>query len=754
MLAAIHAFACVLTRASIGRASRVNGARIGVTGIVLVISAVAVHAAVMPTAGIHLASVRRTGIDTHEGILLVTAVLVGASVLFVFFLFVVRVVIEQVGHAIAIVVVIDDVGHAVSIPITVEAIADAVAVDVVVVIVRNAIAIDVEVITVGHPIAVHVGPIARIIRVCARTQLIEITAPIPIPVRAREPTDAATQMRIHVVFLRGVLRPRGGACVPPPQRKVGTAKEQHSMGQRRHEQSQAHGPTMESGCTRCLSDDRPSYCIADRARFTERRSNPVVCDARTSMEHSRAMSGSDASLSLPTIPSEPEPSLGNPSAPGPTQSARQSASKAAMQGKPGRWLALDLVRFCAVFLMVQGHVFSSLLDPSYEGQRWLRHHNFVHGYTAPMFLFASGLAFGYTTFRGWAANTKVGDGLWKRYRRYGWLLAIGYAMAMPALSLTRLLAIDDPHTLRQWLRVDVLQHIGLSLVILQSLAVLLRTEKRFIAAVGLLFLVAVFAAPFLWDWDAAHYFPTGIAAYLTSRTGSMFPLFPWAGFTYAGVLVAYAARSVKKPSRELAWPLLGLTLALFVLPVGLNRAGIQLYGAHDFWKSDPYYFFFRLANVLAIVTFWCFVERFAEGANWLKGLDVAKKVVSPTAAQTDPQTGIQTDQQAQPQSVTSKQSKSLLARVVEVVRIVGAESLLIYVTHLVLLHGSVLTVGFIHFTGRSLTLGQAAFFAGMLFVAMVATAWIWHEWKKEPWRFRILQWGALAGFAFMMLTTN
>lgn len=496
------------------------------------------------------------------------------------------------------------------------------------------------------------------------------------------------------------------------------------------------------------------------------------------------MSGSDASLSVPVISDDSVPPV--PSSPDPSPSARHSASTVTAASKPGRWLALDLVRFCAVFLMVQGHAFSSLLDPSYEGQRWLRHHNFVHGYTAPMFLFASGLAFGYTTFRGWASNTKVGDGLWRRYRRYGWLLAIGYAMAMPALSLTRLLAIDNPDTWRLWLRVDVLQHIGVSLVILQSLAVLLRTEKRFIAAVAALFLFAVFAAPFLWDWDAAHYFPTGIAAFLTSRTGSMFPLFPWAGFTYAGVLVAYAARTVKKPSRELAWPLLALTLALFVLPVGLNRAGIQLYGAHDFWRSDPYYFFFRLANVLVIVTFWCFVERFAEGANWLKSLDVAKKIVSPTGMQTDQLTGMQTDeltgtqtgmqndqltgtqtgmqtatqtatqiaQRTQPKTSPGKQSKSLLARIVEVVRIVGAESLLIYVTHLVLLHGSVLTVGFIHFTGRSLTLGQAAFFAGMLFVAMVATAWIWHEWKKEPWRFRVLQWGALAGFAFMMLTSD
>jgi hypothetical protein len=72
----------------------------------------------------------------------------------------------------------------------------------------------------------------------------------------------------------------------------------------------------------------------------------------------------------------------------------------------------------------------------------------------------------------------------------------------------------------------------------------------------------------------------------------------------------------------------------------------------------------------------------------------------------------------------------------------------------VLLHGSVLTVGFIHYTGRTLTLGQAAFFAALLFVSMVVTAWTWHELKKGEWRFRILQWSALAAFGYMMITTH
>lgn len=397
----------------------------------------------------------------------------------------------------------------------------------------------------------------------------------------------------------------------------------------------------------------------------------------------------------------------------------EGGSRAASE-KGSRWLALDLLRFVAVLLMVQGHVFTSLLDSSYDGQRWLRHHTFVHGYTAPMFLFASGLAFGYTTFRGWKANTTWGDALAKRFRRYGWLLVIGYVLHMPALALARLVEIDAA-TVRTWLQVDVLQHIGVSLAVLQLLALAVRRERVFVGIVSVLFGVAVFGAPLIWAADVS-FLPEPIAAYVNDDTGSLFPLVPWAGFTYAGILVAYAARHARRPSQDLAWPLLALTVALFVLPVALNRTGLQPYGAHDFWKTDPYYFFFRLANVLAVLTAWCFVEKLADARAWLEE--------------------------------GSKDARTRIGEVLSVVRIVGAESLLIYVAHLVFLHGSVLSHGFEHATGRTLSLGQASVLAAVLFASMVLLAWTWHEWKKGKWRFRVVQWSAISGFAYLMLTSQ
>ena len=62
--------------------------------------------------------------------------------------------------------------------------------------------------------------------------------------------------------------------------------------------------------------------------------------------------------------------------------------------KNDRWRALDLLRLVAVVLMVQGHVFTALLDRGLRHGPWYIRHSYVHGLTAPIFFFASGLAFG------------------------------------------------------------------------------------------------------------------------------------------------------------------------------------------------------------------------------------------------------------------------------------------------------------------------------------------------------------------------
>jgi uncharacterized membrane protein len=370
----------------------------------------------------------------------------------------------------------------------------------------------------------------------------------------------------------------------------------------------------------------------------------------------------------------------------------------------GRWLALDLLRFCAVFLMIQGHTFTALLEPAVRAERWYRHHNFVHGYTAPMFLFASGLAFGYTTFRSWDQLLVPGKALWKRFRRYGWLLLIGYGLHLPSTSLVELSSLS-PERIRVWLQIDVLQHIAISLALCQLLVLVLRTPRRFAFVIAGLFMMAVLSAPWVWSFDLTE-LPPGLAGIINGSTGSPFPLVPWAGYTYAGILCAYFARNAQRPSRELAWPF-AIAAALFLLvPIAINHTGFNPYGVHDFWKTSPYYFFWRLGNVVAVLTLLCFAERFMERVEI--GAD----------------------------------RRSLSGRALELVRVVGQESLIIYVGHLIVLHGSVINRGIRAYTGETLSLVAASVVALLLFAAMIAFARLWHLLKKREVRVRSVEFAA------------
>lgn len=409
---------------------------------------------------------------------------------------------------------------------------------------------------------------------------------------------------------------------------------------------------------------------------------------------------------------------------------------ATVASSTSRWLALDLFRFVAVLLMVQGHVFSALLDSQFHSELWYRRHSFVHGYTAPMFLFGAGLAFGYTTFRKWDEHTRGGASALKRFKRYFWLLFIGYALHLPDSSLSRILAVDDPARLRDMFQVDVLQHIGVSLGLCQLLVLVVRRQKTFAMIAGGLGVAAIILAPWVWNVDLSSW-PLPLAGYVNASTGSMFPLLPWAGFTYLGVAVAYvvgagrAGSGAKRPvSDRLAWPLLGLALAAMVLPIVVNRIGSlpvpsEYYGVQDgvtqhlpraFWKTSPLLTIWRLGNVMLVLAILCFVERGL--SRW--GL--------------------------------ARRGAGTVGRGLDWARAISAESLVVYVVHLVILHGCVLMSGLRqHFGGPTLSFGATVGITLTMVLAMMLLAILWHELKRHPRTFSAVQWSLVSLFALVLL---
>ncbi len=388
-----------------------------------------------------------------------------------------------------------------------------------------------------------------------------------------------------------------------------------------------------------------------------------------------------------------------------------------------RWLALDGFRFVAVLMMVQGHVFSSLLDDATKAEPWYPHHSAFHGFTAPMFLFGAGLAFGYTTFRRWDAHTAGGAAALKRYTRYAWLLALGYGLQLPTLSLRGLLAIEDPEQLGALFSVNVLQHIGVSLALVQLLVGLVKRQRVVIAVLAVATAGCALGAPWIWAIDVSG-LPIALQGYVNHAGHSWFPLVPWAGFTYAGILLAWILgrrESDRSISARIASPFLALSLVLMLVPVVIDRFGPFPWPPHNFWKTNPLFFSWRLGNVLFVLSLLCFAERIARARGWLDPIDGSRvaQVVLPW------------------------------------VKLLAAESLVVYVAHLLLLHGSVLAPGLTQ-SGAVQSHGQGIVVATIVTLAilalMVVVAKAWAELRRQGRVYTGVQLAIVGGVLLLALT--
>jgi uncharacterized membrane protein len=396
----------------------------------------------------------------------------------------------------------------------------------------------------------------------------------------------------------------------------------------------------------------------------------------------------------------------------PLTTARDEARPAAVAAVDRRWLALDLLRFLAVLLMVQGHTFTALIEDAVRALGWYRWHSYVHGYTAPLFMFSAGLAFGVTTLRGWDKQSTWSIPARKRVFRYLIIVAIGYALQLPGSSLRPILRGLADERLARVLAVNALQVIGVTLLLCQLLALVARSRRVFVGLCGGLGVTAVLLGPFLSRSSIHETLPMGIAAYFTHQTGSLFPMVPWGGFIFAGIVTAHLVGDVTRPERRVAIaPYLALAGgALVALAYGLDHSGFAPFGEHNFWKTSPYFFLWRVGCILPVLAAFCVFE------GW-----------------------------------RARRGPRADGPVMRTVRVMGQESLIVYVGHLVLIYGFMLPWSMYRAWKHALTLDQAIFAFLALFVLMVVLARVWHHLKNDrPAHFYFLRWGMGVGAMLML----
>jgi uncharacterized membrane protein len=259
-----------------------------------------------------------------------------------------------------------------------------------------------------------------------------------------------------------------------------------------------------------------------------------------------------------------------------------------MSASAGRVKAFDWLRGVAVLVMVETHSLV-FLRPELHQTRAMARLNWVNGLVAPSFILAAGFSLGLLQVRaaagGWAGQSAR---LLRTLRRICEVLAVATLVNMVWFPVS-----IEP----RWLtRIDILQCIGLSLLLALPLLFALAQRPHLLAAACLLVATGIFfLAPY------AESVTGSVASQLLKREGTwatVFPLVPWSGYIFLGA--ALGALLGAGDTRRAVWLLWGL-LGVGILVTLLTPVWLALYPPHEYWVTDPANSAQRWASVALLI---------------------------------------------------------------------------------------------------------------------------------------------------------
>ena len=194
---------------------------------------------------------------------------------------------------------------------------------------------------------------------------------------------------------------------------------------------------------------------------------------------------------------------------------------------------IDAVRAFAILMMLQGHFIDTLLDPAYRDQSHVAYRTweYFRGITAPAFFTISGLIFSYLLIKAkhsGDAEKRMQKGLVRGVM----LIGIGYLLRVPIFEWF----IGKFNN--YFLIIDVLQCIGLSLIIIVIIYRLTCKKTLIFSILMLVIGLAVFLTEPLYRYLELPNVPSLFSNYLTKEHGSVFNIMPWFGYTAFGAFIS------------------------------------------------------------------------------------------------------------------------------------------------------------------------------------------------------------------------
>ena len=281
-----------------------------------------------------------------------------------------------------------------------------------------------------------------------------------------------------------------------------------------------------------------------------------------------------------------------------------------MHAGRGRLDYIDWMRGLACLTMFQTHCYDSWLAPTARNTEFFLYSQLVGTLPAPLFLFLAGVSLALVIDRLGSKGLRGAEIARTTARRGLEVFGLGllfrvqeFALGYPSVPWSDLG------------RVDILNTIGLSLVLASGIAFARGWVRQAGVAAAVALLIAL-ATPPLWTTWKPGFLPWWLATYINGGHTDfdpkpwLFCLFPWAAFTFVGAAAGLVLmRGLRAGRQAVAAGLLGgAGVVLGALALWLDSLPVQLYAVYDFWHTSPNFFLLRVGVLLVILALgygWC-----------------------------------------------------------------------------------------------------------------------------------------------------
>jgi uncharacterized membrane protein len=279
--------------------------------------------------------------------------------------------------------------------------------------------------------------------------------------------------------------------------------------------------------------------------------------------------------------------------------------------KPERFTYIDWLRGFACLLMFEVHSYDSWLNASARDTKFFKWSQLSGTLPAPLFLFLAGVSFALVTDKMRRKGVSANEIARKTILRGAEILALGYGFRLQEYLLGLPWA---PWT--DLLRVDILNTIGLSLILMGVVCWAARTRVVNLALALVATALIALATPPLYTTWRPSWLPWYLQSYIngvhTFKTPQawLFPVFPWAAFAFAGLALGYFLFddwAVKNQAKAVAF-LGALGIALYYFSTWLDARPAQIFAVYDYWHTSPNFFLARVGILLVLFPLsyaWC-----------------------------------------------------------------------------------------------------------------------------------------------------